>query len=293
MYWERMREEEFAAAIETFGGLCALPLSGMEKHGQHLPVGTDGMIADAIIDRALQMEDTVIFPTGSWLGDVSAHYETVANGKARWRGSIELSKNLQLTLLEEICDEIRRCGFRKVLIIYKSPSCTGLAGLFTRHIEYERRDYATMIVSAVNEEKSTPEYVLKTVTERKEAFPMITGEDIRTLKRWAENGQKSITYIDTALMLASYRHLVAKERMHAEQNISSYDTNAFDDGVVFTGMGRKQFPNGIYAQVAEGCTESIGEAILKINAEHLASVFKLLKEDEECIRIANGIPMDV
>lgn len=290
MYWERMREEEFAVAIEKFGGLCALPLSGMEKHGQHLPVGTDSMIADVIIDEALKIEDTVIFPTGGWLGDVSFHYETTPSGTAKWRGAIELSKDLQLTLLEEICDEIRRCGFRKVLIIYKNPTCTGLAGLFTRQIEYERRDYATMIVSAVNEEKSKPEYILKTVTERRADFPMITGEDLHTLQRWAKEGQKSITYMDTSLMLAARRHLVAKERMHEGQNAAGYNTSSFLEGVTFTGMNRKMFPNGMYAEVADGCTESIGEAILKINAEHLASVFKLLKADEECVRIANGIP---
>lgn len=290
MYWERMREEEFAVAIEKFGGLCALPLSGMEKHGQHLPVGTDSMIADVIIDEALKIEDTVIFPTGGWLGDVSFHYETTPSGTAKWRGAIELSKDLQLTLLEEICDEIRRCGFRKVLIIYKNPTCTGLAGLFTRQIEYERRDYATMIVSAVNEEKAAPSYILKTVTERKEDFPMITDADIQTLNRWAESGQKSITYVDTALMLAAYRRLVAKERMHVEKNTALYDTSAFEEDMVFTGMRSKKHPYGIYADVAEGCTESIGAAILKIQAEHLASVFKLLKADEECVRIANGIP---
>lgn len=290
MYWEKMREEEFSVAIDKFGGLCALPLTGLEKHGQHLPVGTDGMIANAIIEEALKLEDTVIFPAGCWLGDTSTHYETTSCGKPKWRGAIELSTDLQLTLLEEICDEIRRCGFRKVLVIYKHPSCTDLAGLFTRHVEYVRRDYATMIVSAVNEEKAAPAYILKTVTERKADFPMITDEDIQTLNRWAASGQASVAYVDTALMLAAYSRLVAKERMNKETNAALYDTSAFEEDMIFTGMHSKKYPNGIYSQVADGCTESIGAAILKIQAEHLASVFKLLKEDEECVRIANGIP---
>ena len=291
MYWQEMREEEFASAIDELGGLCLMPLMGMEKHGQHLPVGTDSMVVNAIIDEALKIEDTVVFPAGGWLGDVSMHYETNDEGKAKWRGAIELSTDLQMTLIEEMCDEIRRCGFRKVLIIYKETSMN-LAGLFTRHVEYERRNFATMIVPAINAEKSTPESILKTVLERKNDFSNISEEDINTLKRWAEEGEKGVAYIDTSLMLAIKRRLVAKDRMNVEKNIAEYDVSSLDSSVVFTGMNDKKYPYGIYSEVAEGCTEAIGEAILKINAEHLASVFRLLKADEECIAITIGVPME-
>ena len=41
MLWENLREEEFKDAIKKSGGLCILPVGCLEKHGQHLPVGTD------------------------------------------------------------------------------------------------------------------------------------------------------------------------------------------------------------------------------------------------------------
>lgn len=41
MLWQNLREEEFEGAIERSGGLCVLPIGCLEKHGQHLPVGTD------------------------------------------------------------------------------------------------------------------------------------------------------------------------------------------------------------------------------------------------------------
>ena len=43
MKWEYLREEEFEEAIERCGGLCVIPLGCLEKHGQHLPVGTDSL----------------------------------------------------------------------------------------------------------------------------------------------------------------------------------------------------------------------------------------------------------
>ena len=41
MLWENLREEEFENAIEKAKGVCIVPVGCLEKHGQHLPVGTD------------------------------------------------------------------------------------------------------------------------------------------------------------------------------------------------------------------------------------------------------------
>ena len=48
MKWEYLREEEFEGAIERSGGLCVMTLGCLEKHGQHLPVGTDSLKGDRI-----------------------------------------------------------------------------------------------------------------------------------------------------------------------------------------------------------------------------------------------------
>ena len=80
MLWQDLREEEFEDAIKRSKGLCVLPMGCLEKHAQHLPVGADGYIADAILAEAMKIEDVVVFPTSCWLGDVSAHPETKADG---------------------------------------------------------------------------------------------------------------------------------------------------------------------------------------------------------------------
>ena len=65
MLWENLREEEFESAIEKSGKLCVIPIGCLEKHGQHLPVGTDNFIAKKVVYEAAKQEDVVIFDPGS------------------------------------------------------------------------------------------------------------------------------------------------------------------------------------------------------------------------------------
>src|ERR1044071_5706575 len=39
--WEELTAEDFAKAIEKSQGTCLLPFGIVEKHGPHLPLGTD------------------------------------------------------------------------------------------------------------------------------------------------------------------------------------------------------------------------------------------------------------
>lgn len=57
MLWQNLREEEFEGAIERSGGLCVLPIGCLEKHGQHLPVGTDSYHNWTVCALAAEQED--------------------------------------------------------------------------------------------------------------------------------------------------------------------------------------------------------------------------------------------
>ncbi len=39
--WEELTGPDFQKAIQKSGGTCLLPLGIIEKHGPHLPLGTD------------------------------------------------------------------------------------------------------------------------------------------------------------------------------------------------------------------------------------------------------------
>jgi len=286
MYWQDMREEQFPIAMGDVGSLCVLPLCGMEKKGRHLPVGTDGFIVDAILEETLKTEKAVIFPTGNWLGEISACPMTNAEGETTQLGAISLSTRLQITLLEELCDEIARNGFNKVMIVHKLPSNSLFLGFFKRHMSSLKKPYATLMVSAVNQELSKPENVLAQVKSRRAEFPSITDEDIATLEKWAERGYggKDVTFSDAAMVMACDETLVAKDRFDAEDYQSTHAADALESVYVsYANMRNRNFPNGSVGYAPEGCTKSIGEAYIKINAEHMAKVFRTIKQDAQCV----------
>ncbi len=296
MYWEEMREEQFPIAISDFSGLCVVPFSAMDKKGQYLPVGADGMIVDSIVKEAAKIEDVVIFPTGSILGETSAPCVNDKNGEPTRRGAIQLSQDLQLTLLCDLCDEIGRNGFRKIMIVYKEPQDSLFLGTFMRYMSYQRKPYATLLVSAVNQEISKPENVLKEILRRKDEFPGITDEDIKTLEKWAKTGygkkgntiyqafDKDVTFCDTALVMAENKKLVREDKYEAENYECTHAADKLRDALVtYANIQNIEYPNGCCGFPPYGCTKSIGEAYLKINAEFLADVFKMIKEDERCV----------
>ena len=61
MNWEELNDRDFAAAAKRTN-LCVLPIGVMERHGNHLPLGTDMIAAYAIATLAAQREEAVVFP---------------------------------------------------------------------------------------------------------------------------------------------------------------------------------------------------------------------------------------
>ena len=83
MKWENLREEEFKDAIKRSGGLCVMALGCLEKHGEHLPVGTDSLKGDKIVEIAAEEADVMMFPTTMWLGQVFSIFAIRASLSAR------------------------------------------------------------------------------------------------------------------------------------------------------------------------------------------------------------------
>ena len=54
MFWEELTSDEFPGAVKAAGGVCLLPLSVLERHGHHLPTGTDKSAGSGAERRSLQ-----------------------------------------------------------------------------------------------------------------------------------------------------------------------------------------------------------------------------------------------
>lgn len=286
MIWDNLREEEFEGAIERSGGLCVIPLGCIEKHGQHLPVGTDYIEAMTITKAAAEIEDVVIFPVGAWLGEVSCFHAIKDPAKARLRGCIGIKQSTILTVLEELCDEIARNGFSKILIVNCHGGNTGILSHFLRCQSYEHKPYATMTAFAFSFPDMKPQNLLSTIMNRKSDFPYITKSDIETLKKYAETtyGGGHGDFRETAVILSADESLVAPDRYDAESGISTHRTDYLSAaGVRATNDWLANFPNSYEAYPPFDCTKTIGDAMVKVCAEKLAKTFKIIKENDDCV----------
>ena len=52
MLWEELSAKDFDACISKSEGVCILPMGVLEKHGDHLPLGTDMYIVTEVAKTA-------------------------------------------------------------------------------------------------------------------------------------------------------------------------------------------------------------------------------------------------
>ncbi len=60
--WEELTAADFVRAIQKSQGTCLLPFGILEKHGPHLPLGTDLINVRYVALQAAQREYAVVFP---------------------------------------------------------------------------------------------------------------------------------------------------------------------------------------------------------------------------------------
>jgi creatinine amidohydrolase len=132
MLWSDLTSTRFPQAVRDCGGLCLLPFGAIERHGPHLPLGTDQICADEVARRAAQAEPAVVFPS-YWFGQVFTARQCA--------GTVVMGRSLLLPLLDAAVDEIARNGFRKILILNGHGGNPSLLHLYVRSLLEEPHDY--------------------------------------------------------------------------------------------------------------------------------------------------------
>jgi creatinine amidohydrolase len=108
VHWEELTGPDFIEAIKRAEETCLLPFGILEKHGPHMPIGSDLLNARYAALHAAEQQYAVVFPE-YYFGQISeARHEP---------GTIAYSRDLQLTLLQATTDEMARNGCKKILIV--------------------------------------------------------------------------------------------------------------------------------------------------------------------------------
>ncbi len=85
-----------------------LPIGATEAHGYHLPIGTDSILAERLSEKLVEKVGGIILPT--------LHYTQVWS-LGEIKGTIGISNDLLKKTIEEIGLEVKRNGFKAIIII--------------------------------------------------------------------------------------------------------------------------------------------------------------------------------
>jgi creatinine amidohydrolase len=129
--------EDFRTAIQQSEGTCLLPFGIIEKHGPHLPLGTDLINVRHVVLAAVQTEFAVVFPEYYFGQIFEARHEP---------GTISYSTSLQLQLLQETTDEMARNGCKKVVIVNGHGGNEHLLPYFAQTQLEKQRDYVVYVL---------------------------------------------------------------------------------------------------------------------------------------------------
>jgi creatinine amidohydrolase len=142
--WEELTAADFRDAIGQSKGVCILPFGILEKHGPHLPLGTDLLNVRYASLHAVEQEFAVVYPQYYFGQIFEAKHEP---------GTIAYSRELQLKLLQETTDEMARNGCKKILIVNGHGGNESLIPYFAQSQLEKPHDY---VVYALMGERSRP-----------------------------------------------------------------------------------------------------------------------------------------
>lgn len=248
--WEELTAEDFKLAIAKAQGTCLLPFGILEKHGPHLPLGTDLLNVRYVAEHAAQQEYAVIFPQ-YFAGQIfEAKHQP---------GTIAYSPEIQLLLLQETTDEMARNGCKKVVIVNGHGGNEHLLPYFAQSQLDKPHDYVVYVqwgheaTKKVGAEKSGPDWH--------------AGES------------------ETSNTLVSHPDLVHLDRAGEESGADQKRIKLPES--VYTGIWwYARFPNH-YAGDGSTASKEQGEADMESWINTVVRAIRAIKADDESLKLQN------
>lgn len=252
MQWENLTAPQFVKAVETCEGVCLLPIGVFEKHGSHLPLGTDVILAREIARRAAEREPALVFP---------AYFFTQIFEARHVPGAIGLSSKVMIDLLESTCAEIARNGLKKII-------------LFNTH--GGNRHFLPHFITLQLERPK--DYVLY--------LPNLEAwfADAEFSRRWDEISESKIRNehageAETSLMLAIAPTLVDTSGLPDDQGAALNRLSGLEAESIYNVIGwYANFPHH-YSGQGEYGTAAKGEFVLNYLVDRLVKTIQLVKAD--------------
>jgi creatinine amidohydrolase len=255
MNWEELSSDDFPQAVRAAQSVCLVPLSVIERHGHHLPMGTDMFIGRELCRRTAALEPAIIFPDAIFTQILEARHVP---------GTIALDADVIMFLLDNICREIARNGLKKIVLVSAHGGNEYFARYFAQ-IQLERtRDYVIYVADPH----------LTTETEAELAAMWETSID-------GHAGEQ-----ETSEILAIRPDLVRLDRASIDGEGLPLDRlKALNDLGVYTGIWWYADHPTHYRGDGRPATAEKGHRVLDARAQALARIVRLIKQDETTPRL--------
>ncbi len=255
MLWEDLRADQFEMARLATAGTCIVPLGVIEKHGGHLPLGTDLFIGRGVALAAAAREPAVVFPP--------YYFGQIAEAR-HVPGTISIDHALMFRLLENVLDEIARNGFHKIILLNAHGGNSHFLNYFIQSTLQRDSGYA---VYGINLMADGPELI-----RRKQA---ILGSD--------DLGDHAGNY-ETALVMALRPELVVMDQVERDEIESRGRLDHFKDPAtdlknIYTGIWWYADHPTHFAGDPSAASADKGNALLELLAEETAQKIRIIKED--------------
>ncbi|MEM0908756.1 MAG: creatininase family protein [Pseudomonadota bacterium] len=126
-YWADMTALDFST--DTDGWIAVIPTSSVEQHGPHLPLGTDMMIAQGVVDTTvarLPADLPATFLPVQPIGKANEHIS--------YRGTLSMTWETTAKAWIELGTSIARSGVRRVVFANFHGGNTALIDVITREL---------------------------------------------------------------------------------------------------------------------------------------------------------------
>ncbi len=249
--WEELTAADFVQAIHQSQGVCLLPFGIIEKHGPHLPLGTDLLDVRFAVMNATQQEYAVVFPE-YYFGQIFEAQQQP--------GTLAYSLGMQLSLLGETVKEMARNGCKKVVIINGHGGNESLLPLFAQSQLATPRDYVVYVFGL-------PRRSVPGRPRPKTKIDMHAGET------------------ETSSMLIARPDLVHMDRAGSESGADRNRLKLPDS--VYTGIWwYAKFPDHYSGDGSAGNKE-LGEFDQKSWSREIAEAVRAIKADGESLKLQN------
>jgi creatinine amidohydrolase len=243
---EELSAADFPKALKLSRRTCVIACGVLEKHGLHLPLGTDVLNAREIAVRAARREYAVVFPH-FYFGQI---FETLHQP-----GTIAYSERLIWTVLQETCDELARNGFRKIVLLNGHGGNNAFLKFFCQAQLAKERAYVVYLFLPAE----PPEHQKAVSEKRRTPFDFHAGE------------------LESSMLMAHRPDLVHLERARAQQGADLQRLSGLPD--TFTGIWwYARFPNH-YAGDACPASAALGELFLEQYVSQFAQMLGAVKTD--------------